>query len=137
MPLERYSDRWQDYKKAEKDGDKQLVFSKIAAYAKRLDEKIAKFSSDYQEAREKAYEKKEAYDWLVKHLVKDDKVDSLQDIRTEAFKLGDSEFKKYDADTGEIYKATNGFTDHDWHGKYEPITDDMYNLPTAGYIEKD
>ena len=99
VPLERYSDRWQDYKKAEKDGDKQLVFSKIAAYAKRLDEKIAKFSSDYQEAREKAYEKKEAYDWLVKHLVKDDKVDSLQDIRTEAFKLGDSEFKKYDADT--------------------------------------
>ena len=41
-----------------------------------------------------------------------------------------------DTDTGEIYKATNGFTDHDWHGKYEPITDDMYNLPVAGYIEK-
>ena len=41
-----------------------------------------------------------------------------------------------DTDTGEIYKATVGFTDHDWHGKYEPITDDMYNLPTAGYIEK-
>ena len=42
-----------------------------------------------------------------------------------------------DTDTGEIYKATVGFTDHDWHGKYEPITDDMYTLPTAGYIEKD
>ena len=42
-----------------------------------------------------------------------------------------------DTDTGEIYKATVGFTDHDWHGKYEPISDDMYNLPTAGYIEKD
>ena len=41
-----------------------------------------------------------------------------------------------DTDTGEIYKATVGFTDHDWHGKYEPITDEMYNLPTAGYIEK-
>ena len=41
-----------------------------------------------------------------------------------------------DTDTGEIYKATVGFSDHDWHGKYEPITDDMYNLPTAGYIEK-
>ena len=25
-----------------------------------------------------------------------------------------------DTDTGEIYKATVGFTDHDWHGKYEP-----------------
>ncbi|MCR5262195.1 MAG: hypothetical protein K6C94_10230 [Candidatus Gastranaerophilales bacterium] len=42
-----------------------------------------------------------------------------------------------DTDTGEIYKATVGFTDHDWHGKYVPITDDMYNLPTAGYIEKE
>ena len=42
-----------------------------------------------------------------------------------------------DTDTGEIYKATVGFSDHDWHGKYEPITDDMYNLPTAGYIEKE
>ncbi len=41
-----------------------------------------------------------------------------------------------DTETGEIYKATAGFTDHDWHGKYEPITDEMYNLPTAGYIEK-
>ena len=41
-----------------------------------------------------------------------------------------------DTDTGEIYKATVGFSDHDWHGKFEPITDDMYNLPTAGYIEK-
>lgn len=41
-----------------------------------------------------------------------------------------------DTDTGEIYKATNGFSDHDWHGKYEPITDEMYNMPVAGYIEK-
>ena len=42
-----------------------------------------------------------------------------------------------DTETGEIYKATNGFMDHDWHGRYESITDDMYLLPTAGYIEKD
>lgn len=41
-----------------------------------------------------------------------------------------------DTDTGEIYKATVGFTDHDWNGKYVPISDEMYNLPTAGYIEK-
>lgn len=40
----------------------------------------------------------------------------------------------YDTDTGEIYKAPNGFTDHDWHGKYRPVTDDMYTMPTAGYI---
>lgn len=41
-----------------------------------------------------------------------------------------------DTETGEIYKATVGFSDHDWNGRYEPITDDMYNLPTSGYIEK-
>ena len=39
-------------------------------------------------------------------------------------------------ETGEIYKADLNFMDYDWHGKYEKISDDMYNLPTAGYIEK-
>ncbi|MBR6949856.1 MAG: hypothetical protein IKH54_06725 [Bacilli bacterium] len=42
----------------------------------------------------------------------------------------------YDTETGDIYKADIGFTDHDWNGRYEPVTDDMYNLPTSGYIEK-
>ena len=42
----------------------------------------------------------------------------------------------YNTDTGEVYKAYNGFTD-DYDGtKYKPITDDMYNLPTSGYIDK-
>ena len=41
----------------------------------------------------------------------------------------------YDTDTGEIYKAKNGFMDN-YHGtKYKSITDEMYNLPTYGYIE--
>ena len=41
----------------------------------------------------------------------------------------------YDTDTGEIYKAKNGFMDN-YHGKkYQSITDEMYNLPTYGYIE--
>jgi len=42
-----------------------------------------------------------------------------------------------DTETGEIYKASLGFLDHDWNDRYKAITDDMYNLPTAGYIEKD
>ncbi len=42
----------------------------------------------------------------------------------------------YDTETGDIYKADLGFTDHDWNGRYEPVTDEMYLLPTAGYIEK-
>ena len=41
----------------------------------------------------------------------------------------------YDTDTGEIYKAPNGFMDHYDGTKYETITDDMYTMPTAGYIE--
>ncbi len=41
-----------------------------------------------------------------------------------------------DTETGEIYKADLDFMDKDWHGRYEKISDDMYTLPTAGYIEK-
>ncbi|MBR2833681.1 MAG: hypothetical protein IKE75_04580 [Bacilli bacterium] len=42
----------------------------------------------------------------------------------------------YDTDTGEIYKAYNGFMD-DYSGtKYKTITDDMYTKKTSGYIEK-
>lgn len=42
----------------------------------------------------------------------------------------------YNTETGDIYKAEIGFTDHDWNGLYKPVTDDMYNLPTSGFIEK-
>ena len=41
----------------------------------------------------------------------------------------------YDTDTGEIYKAQNGFMDSYSGSKYQAITEDMYTLPTAGYIE--
>lgn len=42
----------------------------------------------------------------------------------------------YDTDTGEIYKAYNGFTDNYSGTKYKPITDDMYTSSISGYIEK-
>lgn len=42
----------------------------------------------------------------------------------------------YDTQTGEIYKASLGFSDYDWDERYRPVTDDMYNLPTSGYIER-
>ncbi len=43
----------------------------------------------------------------------------------------------YDTETGDIYKAYNGFTD-DYDGKrYQPITEDMYTKSIEGYIEKD
>lgn len=42
----------------------------------------------------------------------------------------------YDTDTGEIYKAYNGFIDDYEGNKYKPITDDMYTKAIDGYIEK-
>lgn len=42
----------------------------------------------------------------------------------------------YDTETGDIYKAYNGFTD-DYDGeRYKSITDNMYAEKTSGYIEK-
>ena len=43
----------------------------------------------------------------------------------------------YDTETGEIYKAANGFTDVYGGTRYQPITDDnMYAEPISGYIEQ-
>ena len=42
----------------------------------------------------------------------------------------------YDTETGEIYKAYNGFTDDYSGSRYQSITDDMYTKSISGYIEK-
>ena len=42
----------------------------------------------------------------------------------------------YNTDTGEIYKAYNGFTDDYQGNKYQSITDNMYTEKTSGYIEE-
>ena len=43
----------------------------------------------------------------------------------------------YDTETGEMYKATNGFTDVYDGKRYKAVTDDnMYAEPISGYIEK-
>lgn len=42
----------------------------------------------------------------------------------------------YDTETGDIYKAYNGFTDDYQGNRYEQISDDMYLQKTSGYIEK-
>ena len=42
----------------------------------------------------------------------------------------------YDTQTGEVYKAYNGFTDDYKGDRYLSITDDMYTAPISGYIEK-
>lgn len=42
----------------------------------------------------------------------------------------------YDTETGDIYKAYNGFTDDYSGSRYEPVTDNMYTESITGYIEK-
>lgn len=42
----------------------------------------------------------------------------------------------YDTETGEVYRAYNGFTDKYEGTKYQTITDDMYTTKISGYIEK-
>lgn len=43
----------------------------------------------------------------------------------------------YNTETGEVYKAYNGFLDiPDIENYYLPVTDDMYSLPVSGYIER-
>ena len=42
----------------------------------------------------------------------------------------------YDTDTGDIYKAYNGFTDDYQGNRYQSITDNMYTEKTSGYIEE-
>lgn len=43
----------------------------------------------------------------------------------------------YDTETGEIYRATNGFSDVYDGRRYQPVTDDsMYAQPVSGYIER-
>lgn len=42
----------------------------------------------------------------------------------------------YDTETGEVYKAYNGFTDAYKGNRYKGITDDMYTYKISGYIEK-
>ena len=42
----------------------------------------------------------------------------------------------YNTDTGEVYKAYNGFTDDYKGNKYQSITDDMYASKVSGYIEQ-
>ena len=42
----------------------------------------------------------------------------------------------YDTETGDVYKAYNGFTDNYKGERYKTITDDMYTKAISGYIEK-
>ncbi len=42
----------------------------------------------------------------------------------------------YNTETGDVYRAYNGFTDNYDGSEYKPVTDEMYTSAIAGYIEK-
>ena len=42
----------------------------------------------------------------------------------------------YNTETGDVYRAYNGFIDEYSGSKYQTITDDMYTSTISGYIEK-
>ena len=42
----------------------------------------------------------------------------------------------YDTETGNVYRAYNGFTDDYSGSRYQSISDDMYTKPIEGYIQK-
>ena len=42
----------------------------------------------------------------------------------------------YDTQTGDVYRAYNGFTDDYSGSRFETVTDDMYTRPIEGYIQK-
>ena len=42
----------------------------------------------------------------------------------------------YDTETGDVYRAYNGFTDSYSGSRYQAVTDDMYTATISGYIEK-
>ncbi len=42
----------------------------------------------------------------------------------------------YDTETGEVYRAYNGFTDDYSGSRYKSVTDEMYTEKLSGYIEK-
>lgn len=42
----------------------------------------------------------------------------------------------YYTQTGDVYKAYNGFTDDYYGDRYKSISDDMYTKSIDGYIEK-
>ena len=42
----------------------------------------------------------------------------------------------YDTETGDVYRAYNGFTDDYSGSRFKSVTDDMYTKPIEGYIQK-
>ena len=65
------------------------------------------------------------------------KIVNINNIIIRSFQiLRPSNIVIYNTETGDVYRAYNGFTDS-YHGeKYKTVIDDMYTSSISGYIEK-
>lgn len=93
VPMERYSENWQKFKKFEPDADRQLFFAKTSAYIKQIQKNVGQFCDDYVELKRDAIKKQTEYERKLKQIW-----DSAEQpkIKEQAFKLGDDEFKPVD-----------------------------------------
>ncbi len=94
IPLERHSTNWQEFKKMEKDGDKQIFFAKTAAFISRIDNKISQFNKDYIELKKEAFKQKEAYDKALSFFWDPSKAEP--GVLNAVYSLKDYEFKDND-----------------------------------------
>lgn len=93
VPMERYSENWQKFKKFEPDADRQVFFAKTSAYINQIQQKVGQFCDDYVELKRDAIKKQTEYERKLKQIW-----DSAEQpkIKEQAFKLGDDEFKPAD-----------------------------------------
>ena len=96
ISVERYNKKWQELKGIEKDADRQMFFAKMTAYIKRIDSKVGRFCDDYMNLKKDAVEKKHEYGARLDYFWNPD-VEKPKFMEA-AFKLGDNEFKKNDAE---------------------------------------
>ena len=93
VPMERYSENWQKFKKFEPDADKQLFYAKTSAYIKQIQKKVGQFCDDYVELKRDAIKKQTEYERKMKMVWDSAEQPKIKEL---AFKLGDDEFKPAD-----------------------------------------
>lgn len=117
VPLERYSEDFQEFNKMEPDTNKQIFYAKTIAYIKRIDQRVTAFVEDYQKLKAEAFKQQTAYEDNINVFWKDD-VEKPK-IKDKVYKLGTGEYKKTDDATptfdlaefkDENYKTGTSFT---------------------------
>ena len=91
VPLERYSKRYQDFKKMETDAIRQFFFAKTIAYVKRIDQHVTAFVEDYKKLKAEAFKQQASYETDLAVFWKDGT--AKPEVLKTVFKLGKNEYK--------------------------------------------